>query len=120
MWHGVLRNDNLWLRRGPTGHRLVTSGAELYGVFRFWQRAIGRMLAGGAVTHLAFDGSMRACRPLAVALGVTSLAVCRPPELWCRTERHLDNGIASITTELVVGGIEDVVSRRDGQNQERS
>jgi hypothetical protein len=76
------------------------------------------MLACGAVTDLAFDLSMRARRPLVVSLDVTPLAVCRSPELRRRVCRHLDDGIASIIAELVVGRIEDVISCRDRQDQE--
>jgi hypothetical protein len=75
------------------------------------------MLAGGAVTHFAFDVSMHTGRPLGVSHGVTRLAVCRPPELWC-AGRYLDYGIASISAELVIGGVEDVVSSNDRQDRD--
>jgi hypothetical protein len=74
------------------------------------------MLACGAVTHFAFDFSMHTGCPLGVSHGVTRLAVCRPPELRC-AGRRLNYGIASISAELVIGGVEDVVSSNDRQDR---
>ncbi len=117
MRYGVLRDHYLRVRGGSPGHRLVAHGAKLDGILGFRHRAGGRMLACGAVTHFAFDASMRTRRPFSVPFGMTRLAVCRPAELRHWVARHLDHGIPSVIAELVIGRIENVIPCGDREDQ---
>jgi hypothetical protein len=117
MLYGMLRDDYLWLGRRPAGHRLVAYGAKLDRIDRFRQRAINWMFAGGAVTDLAFRVSVHARRPLGMSLSVTPLAICGAPELRL-VSCFLHHRISSITAELVIGRVENVIPCSNRQDQE--